>query len=72
MTVYGGPGPCMQWGAGVSVLGGRGQSGRQERLATYSEELSPVYTGIQILIQTGCVYTEAKWIQIQTQTTSPM
>ena len=31
---------------------------------------SPVYTGI--LIQTGCVYTEAKWIQIQTQTTSPM
>ena len=24
---------------------------------------------IQILIQTGCVYKEAKWIQIQTQTT---
>ena len=36
--------------------------------------LSPVYTGIliQILIQIGCVYTEANWIQIQTQTTSPM
>ena len=36
--------------------------------------LSLVYTGIliQILIQTGCVYTEANWIQIQTQTTSPM
>ena len=35
---------------------------------------SPVYTDIliQILIQIGCVYTEAKWIQIQTQTTSPM
>ena len=36
--------------------------------------ISPVYTGIliQILIQTGCVYTEANWIQIRTQTTSPM
>ena len=36
--------------------------------------LSPVYTGIliQILIQIGCVYTEANWIQIRTQTTSPM
>ena len=38
--------------------------------------ISPVYTGIliQILIQIGCiyVYTEANWIQIQTQTTSPM
>ena len=35
---------------------------------------SPVYTGIliQILIQIDCVYTEANWIQIQTQTTSPM
>ena len=29
---------------------------------------SPVYTGI--LIQIGCVYMEANWIQIQTQTTS--
>ena len=28
--------------------------------------------GISILIQIGCVYTEANWIQIQTQTTSPM
>ena len=30
--------------------------------------LSPVYTGIliQILIQIGCVYTEANWIQIYT------
>ena len=36
--------------------------------------VSPIYTGIliQILIQTGCVYTEANWIQIRTQTTSPM
>ena len=36
--------------------------------------ISPVYTGIliQILIQIGCVYMEANWIQIQTQTTSPM
>ena len=36
--------------------------------------ISPVYTGIliQILIQTVCVYTETNWIQIQTQTTSPM
>ena len=34
--------------------------------------ISPVYTGIliQILIWIGCVYTEANWIQIQTQTTS--
>ena len=37
--------------------------------------ISPFYTGIpiQIQIQIGCVYTEANWIQIQTQTcTSPM
>ena len=41
----------------------------------YSDKnISPICTGIliQILIQTGCVYTEAKWIQIRTQTTSPM
>ena len=36
--------------------------------------LSPIYMGIliQILIHIGCVYTEANWIQIQTQTTSPI
>ena len=26
----------------------------------------------QIQIQIGCIYTEANWIQIQTQTTSPI
>ena len=35
-------------------------------------QLSPVYTGILIQIQIGCIYTEPNWIQIQTQTTSPM
>ena len=39
-------------------------------------EYSPVYTGIliQILIQTGCVYTEANWIRISRlrPRTSPM
>ena len=37
-------------------------------------QYSLVYTGIliQILIQTGCIYMEANWIRIQTQTTSPM
>ena len=32
--------------------------------------ITPVNMGIliQILIQIGCVYTEANWIQIQTQT----
>ena len=42
---------------------------------SFKPSLAPhVYTGIliQILIQFGCVYTEANWIQIQTQTTSPM
>ena len=32
--------------------------------------ISPVYT--RILIQIGCVYMEAIWIQIQTQTTSDL
>ena len=34
--------------------------------------LSPGLILIQILIQIGCIYTEANWIRIQTQTTSPM
>ena len=50
---------------GESLERAREVEERRERRA-----VSPVYTGI--LIQIGCAYTEANWIQIQTQTTSPM
>ena len=65
------------WGP-LYVVGPRVRGGRPHIVVRWDHAviISTVYTGIliQILIQIGCayIYTEANWIQIQTQTTSPM